>query len=473
VTAVSLGEDRGETAASGVLLFEQGRYEEAAAAFEKNLTDGSTTLRERALLALSYAHTDRLDAALKVADHARREAPSNSLVQLAYANVLYMDEQYEAATDAFSRVRRLEPSSEPALDGLVASLLKQSAAQLHAGELAAAEANIERVLSIAPSHPAALGLFVTLRKRQGRNEGIIDALEQLARQNSRAADVHAELARRYMETGRIEDAIRAYREAEAAGTDDPTTYLVLARHELPRATKSITLSRLHLAIGKGVQQAGALRVRLARRLDGNEQDWTEDDITAIEDIVRRSEEPISVIEDALALLERVHGDAAAFERDVRRLSEWYPSSRRLKIAIGRLLERNGSWEDAHRHWSAVLEAHPTLSAAQIGTARALDQLGMAAEARLAYRRALDRAPEHEHIYDALSRLYEGDESTLRQFYLDRLAINSRNPTLLEALAQLERHMGMADAAAGHRAARSRILEERRSDSSAASQAGDR
>ncbi|MFP3959450.1 MAG: tetratricopeptide repeat protein, partial [Spirochaetaceae bacterium] len=447
----------------GRTLFEQGRYAEAAQALEQALTAGRTHVRDRALLAMSYAHTERPAAALRVAEHAMDDAPDDPVVHLAYANVLYMDEQYEAAARAFERAREAGSSSRDARGGLIASLLALAQRDLRDGELPEADRHVQRALEVDPSHPQALALFVAIRERQDRDEGVIPALERLAERAPQAGDVRAELGKRYLEAGRTADAMDAFLDAEQRATDDPFAYLYLARRLADEAEDRQTVNRLHLAIGKGIERAGALRVQLTQRIDGGAEDWTTEDMEAIESIIERSEEPVAVIEDALAMLEDVHGDTEAFEEDLRRLSSWYPASTHLKAAVGALLERRGRWSEARRHWSQTVRDHPTLLDAHLGVARSLEELGRRRQARLAYRRALDRDPREPAVYDALRRVYRNDREALRTFYLDRIRMDGRNPVLLRAVADLEERMGLTEEAAEHRARRARILAEERAD----------
>lgn len=458
-----VAQEDADAAGRGRTLFEHGRYAEAAAAFEQALATAGVRVRDRALLAMSYAHTDRITAALRVAEHAVTDAPRDHVVHLAYANVLYMAEQHEAAIRAFERVLELDSSSDPAREGLVVSLLGLAQRELADGELSRAEGYVQQALDVMPSHPRALALFVTIRERQDRDDGVLRALEQLAERAPGAGDVRAELGKRYLRSGRPADAVREFLEAEERGADDPYTYLYLARRLAEDAERRVTVDRLHLAIGKGIERAGALRIQLAQRMDGNAEGWTAGDVEAIEHISERSEEPVAVIEAALEMLREVHGDSGAFEEDLQRLASWYPNSTHLKTAIGAFLERKGRWREAHSHWSQAVRDHPTLPAAHLGLARALEELDRLPESRLAYRRALDRDPRRRVVYDALMRLYREEETTLRQFYLDRIRMDGRNPVLLEAAADLEERMGLEEEAARHRARRAQIMAEERTE----------
>jgi tetratricopeptide (TPR) repeat protein len=430
-------------------LYQQGRYEEAIVEYESAMGTEALTIRDRALLALAYAQTDRLDAARRVARHAVTVAPSDPFVVLANANVLFQSKRYRMAEAAFARAYELDRSLIAARNGRIAALVNLAAASMEAGALGEADRLIERALQIDDRSVPALRAFVVLRRAQESDDGVVPALERLAELRPREAEVHVELARRYLATGREHDAVSAYLNAEAHGTNDPFTYLFLARRLRTDAGPARTADRLHQAIGKAIRKGGAIQMRLASRLEADQSDLTERELDDISAQARAMDETASLITESLALLRDVRSSPEAFRGDLELLRSWYPTSTHLETAYGRLLEEQGRWDAAYEQWRSLLDDHPMLARAHVGLARTLEQLGRDDRARLAYLRALDQEPENAAIYRALERLHTNELSRLRQALLDRYAIDPWNTTLLRSLVRVERELGLTDAADQH------------------------
>ena len=129
------------------------------------------------------------------------------------------------------------------------------------------------------------------------------------------------------------------------------------------------------------------------------------------------------------------------------------------MAVGRVLEEQGRFEEARAHWLEVLEDLPTTAEAHLGLARSLERIGKPEEARIAYRRARDLDPENPDIYAALLRLYAAEGEELLRLYGELYERERTNVALLDSWADLEERLGYAEQAAKHRM-RARALEQR-------------
>jgi Flp pilus assembly protein TadD len=468
---------------SGLSLFNQGKYSEAAAALESVLVMGRAGAVDMAVLGLCYVNLGRLEDARRILDKAGSLFPSNSLVFIALGTLDFTRKEYDSAVDHFSRAYRLEPGSVQAKNGMVASLVNRGAILFQSGKVADARKAFQdalaldpradqalrnmgivelkdgnakravelfdRALSASPSDPQLLQLLISALEAQKDRGRLIGAYTRLTKAQPENADAYAELGILLEEEGRLREAGDAFRRAEQRATEEPYPYLFLARLSLT-ASPAEASRLLRLAIGKAIQKAGALQAQAAQQIKEKQGTLAPEDLARLENASRAAQEPLGVFRESLGLLKSLSG-SRAFEAELADFSSWYPQSQELQEALGNLYQEEGRWGDALEVWRRLLGRHPTSSAAHRGMAESLERVGNLQEASTAYLRALDLAADDPAVYDGLERVYAGlgGEEELLGKLLDRSVLDSRNPLLLRRLGLLEGRLGRTAESQAH------------------------
>lgn len=462
-----------------IKLFNEGMFEQAAAVLEEALDQGKALPFDLALLGLSYLRLGRLPEAENMLERARSLDPFLAIVHLGLGNLRFEQQRFQEAYEAFNRAAEIEPHSQEAKNGMVASLINQGAEQFSAGGEKVAEEYFQQALAIDPysvpalrnlgilelerGHPAGaasylekarslapqdaqiLSLLVKAREEEGDATALMRELQRLVALQPRNSSAWAKLGLLYEQHGDDGQAEQAFDQAEQWGTDEPYPYYWLAKRR-----RSIALA--HLAVGKAIQQAGLFRLQAAQTVEKKQGELGEDELHLLKELSTRIAEPLTVLTDSLELLEELHGDPSAFRQDLMLLVDWYPHSLELKEAMAELSQRQGEWSEALSTWETVLKSHPTSIKAQAGRAKALEMLGQPDRAALAYRRALELDPRDEELYEGLFRVYRalGEERELLSLLEEQSLRDTRNPVLFGRLAALEESLGMTEEAQAHR-----------------------
>ncbi|MBN1836667.1 MAG: tetratricopeptide repeat protein [Spirochaetales bacterium] len=505
-------------AALGISLYNQGRLREAREVLEQVVAAGDAGAVELAVLGMSCVGLGEHDRAREVLLQAKELAPFSSLVHIGLGMLEFELGAYEPAYQHFELARQIEPDSQQAANGMVASLVNRAiqlyregqelqaeqllleARRIHPdaavvlqnlgliekdkGNLDRAAQYFEQALELEPRNPLLIGLLLELEKlalekqrggsggnteRGGAGSGeppgpaaLIRLYRRLLEVQPDNAQAQAELGVLLNEQGQPGEAERAFLEAEALGTEEPYPYLFLARLSRERGDEgSRILSLLHSAIGKAIRKRSGLQLQAAGTIRQTEGQLGAKEMKALQRLSSLADEPRAVLLEALELLEKTHESRQAYEQDLRRLGSWYPHSPELAVALGRLLEAAGRYGQALDLWIGIVEDLPAATEAHLGLARSLEHLGRLEEARIAYLRTRDLDPENREVYPALLRLYEaaGREQDLLQHYRELYARERTNVALLDAWAELEERLGQAEQAAAHRL-RARALEQR-------------
>ena len=480
--------------ALGISLYNQGRLVEAKEVLERVVETGTAGFLELAVLGMTCIKLGELDRAAQILEEARRQGPFSSLVHIGLGMLSFEQRDFESAYESFDLARRIEPDSEQARAGIVASLVNRaillyregrdqhaveflqealridpravtvlqnlSIIERSRGDLERAASHLEAGLNLEPANPVLLGMLIQVRTDQGRREELAELYRRLIAVQPRNALAYAELGVLLEQEGDLQAAERAFLKAESLDTEEPYPHFYLARLSRRQgAEQKLILSRLHSAIGKSVRKSAALQMQAAGAIQGSEGSLEPEQIETLQRLSAQVEQPRQILREALALLEETHGSTEAYAGDVQRLSDWYPHSLELRVAVGRVLEEQGLFAEARLHWLEVLEDRPTAAEAHLGLARTLEQLGRLEEARVAFRRARDLDPENLDIYAALLRLYAAEEEELLQWYGELYERERTNVVLLDSWADLEERLGYAEQAARHRL-RARALEQR-------------
>jgi Flp pilus assembly protein TadD len=259
----------------------------------------------------------------------------------------------------------------------------------------------------------------------------------LAHADPAPAEDFALLGRLYAEQGREQEAETALEQARLLESEDPFVYFWLGRRQS-------SPQRLLEAVGRVVRRRGLLDAAAMQALSGA----SKPDPDAAAEAERLRLELEGLFRESLRLLRQLE-NATLYERDLRRLIAWFPSSRELKTALGRHLADEERWGEAAGQWQGLLRTDPQVAEAQLGLAIALERLGRGEEAALAFLRAVELDPRSPAIYDGLVRAYAGREQELHTLLSDRALRDTRNPVLFRRLAWLERRLGLEQAAAEH------------------------
>ncbi len=329
---------------------------------------------------------DHLDAAgLPPAEAAR--------LPLALARELIAAELPERASNALSRTapsERLTPELEAEVEAI--------RGELHAGggDPGAALASWERALEIDPSNLAALlGIGEHLRTVAGDARAALAPLRRAVEAHPDAADARLALGRALRETGRAREAVEIL---EAAARGNPPARIAPFLHmewgrachasgdsecairELTRYFRgwrgvvrpaevsldaALDLGGAYMAEGRLHEALEHLQV--AAELGGSLASWNRD----------RAREALQ------------RGDAESAESHLRRAIEWHATDAQSYHILGDLLMTQGRWEEAHAHWTALLERHPDDRLGLRGAVDSLSRLGRLGEAVPLIRRLID------------------------------------------------------------------------------------
>ena len=482
--------------AFGISLYNQGRLAEAKEVLERVAESGTAGALELAVLGMTCTKLGELDRAEQILEEAKRRHPFSSVVHIGLGMLSFEQGDYNSAYESFDLAWRIEPGSEQARAGIVASLVNRaiqlykegreeqavellqearrvdpeavavlqnlSLIERHRGNLDGAAEYLEEGLSLEPGNPVLLGMLIQVRTDQGERAGLTDLYRRLVAVQPRNALAFAELGALLEQQGDLRAAERAFLQAESLDTEEPYPYLFLVRLSRKRGEQADgILSRLHSAIGKSVRKSAALQMQAAGAIQGSEGTLEPEQIETLQQLSARAEQPRKILREALTLLEETHGSTEAYAQDVHRLSDWYPHSLELRVAVGQVLEEQGLFAEARLHWLEVLEDLPTAAEAHRGLARTLEHLGRLEEARVAFRRARDLDPENPDSYAGLLRLYAaaGEERDLLRLYEEIYERERTNVVLLDSWAVLEERLGYAEQATRHRL-RARALEQR-------------
>jgi len=462
-----------------IKLYNEGMFEEAVRVLEEAMAKDKAGSFDQALLGLSYLRLGKVQEAEAILEQARRRDPYLSIVHLGLGQLRFEQRRFEEAYQAFSRAAELDPGSQDAKEGRVASLINRGAEHFSEGEEQSAEkkfrealdldpdsvpalrnlgilelergnpdraaAHLEKARSLAPTDAQVQNLLVRVREEQGDRDGWMRDLQRLVNLQPRNPDAWAKLGVLYEQHGNDAQAEAAFCQAEQWGSSEPYPYYWLARQK-----RSVSLA--HLAAGKAVQKAGLLRFQAAQSIEAREGALGEGDLQMLKELSVKINEPLQVLADTLVLLQELHDDPSDFREDLLLLNDWYPHSVELKEALGEFHQNQDAWAEALAIWETVLRAHPSSVKAQSGRATALEMLDRPDEALLAYRRALDLDPRAAQHYEDLLLLYQklGREEELLSLLREQSLRDSRNPVLFGKLAELEERLGFPEQAVAHR-----------------------
>jgi tetratricopeptide (TPR) repeat protein len=455
-------------------LFEQKKFTEAAAILEGMQKEGRAAPGDLVLLGMCDIELRELDKAGTLLDLAAVMEPRSVPLMNARGSLAFARTRYADAAGFFRTARRMDPGDRNASAGLVASLANlgveqfgqgktddarksfQEAVQLdprsvpalrnmgilelEKGDPSAAADYLERALDVDPHSVELLKLLFLARNRLGDAAAMLAILDRLEAAQPADPEPFAVKGRLLEARGDAAQAQEEFEKAAQRGSQDPLPYLRVGAARRDRYM-------LHDAVAKSVQLIAAFEIQASQAVGKAKK---AEDLQGAKLLTTKVEEVRATLASALSLLREVDGDAL-FQEDLSRLQSWYPGSVDLSSALGRLFAEKQKWDDSLAAWERIIGDHPLDTEAQEGAGRALENLGRADEAIMAWRRALESDSRSAEVYAALRKLYSGKEADLRTILLDRSYRDTRNAVLFRELAKLESVLGLEADAAVHSA----------------------
>jgi tetratricopeptide (TPR) repeat protein len=455
-------------------LFDQKKYAEAVVILQREQRAGNPSPADLVLLGMCYTELGELEKAGTALDTAALLAPRSVALLDARANLSFARKRYEEALGLFREAHGIDPSDKNAVMGMVASLANSGVElfgqgkteearrhfqealmldprsvpglrnmgilELEKGDPGTAAEYLERGLALSPKNVELMKLLFLARNRQGDTAAMLPILDQLIEAQPGDPEPHAMKGRLLELQGKPTDAMEEFARAAERGSQDPLPYLRVGASRKDRFL-------LHDAVSRAVQLISAFEIQASQAIGKARK---AEDMQGAKLLVTKVEEVRATLSSSLSLLREIDGDAV-FEEDLARLQSWYPGSVDLSAGLGRLFTEKGRWKEALSAWQRILREHPLDAEAQEGAGLSMEKLGLAEQAIMAYRRALESKPNSAGLYAALRRLYAGREGELREVLLDRSFRDTRNALLFRQLAELETSLGLAEDAATHSA----------------------
>jgi tetratricopeptide (TPR) repeat protein len=247
--------DHAQTLERAERAFDAGHYAEAASLFEKAHQE-SPACESLFGLGMARYRLKQVDAALIALQSAVRCDPNRVVAQLALAEALAENGNYNEALVSYGRVLKLEPGNSSALQGAAAIYLRgkihnkavevleqlvraaPSDPQVHAdlgseyvamGNPEGAELQFQEALRLKPNHPPALLGLANVHLRKGEETQAIALLQKVAALVPDAFEPRFLLGSAYNRLGRYPDALAELKRAQRLGASDSELYYHLAR----------------------------------------------------------------------------------------------------------------------------------------------------------------------------------------------------------------------------------------------------
>lgn len=469
-------------------LFRAGRYHDVIQTIESARYLNLIEAQDLLLLSVAYANTGQPEQSRRVLTEAEALDPADASIQLAMGSLALVSEDLAEAVVRFRRAHQLDPASQATIGVLTAALINFGAQRIKEDNRIEGYELFREAAAINPSSVVALRNLAVLSFQDGEMEEAASLADQALLLAPSDADLHklrvealrrtespysqirlaaalqgllavnpgnitalALLGRTLDELGNEADALDLYVRSAELGSRDPVVYDRLADHAIDKNNYEKALSMTHLAITQSIQAASRLRLDATNSLeDGELTSLSEQDWEQLTDIVNLMEEPLAILDRSIDRLKAIHRTTEELEADLKRLTEWYPSSLELHESLAAFYTDQNRWSDALTSWKLILSRNPNHGTAHLGMGRVLWETGRQDEARLAFRRALEAEPEEPRVYIALTSAYGIRLSELREILLERTLRDDKNPTLFEELAAIEEKLGIIEQSETHR-----------------------
>ncbi len=455
----------------GRKLFSEAKYDKAIKLLQIARSRGETTGRDLALIGIAYYKLKKPKEARKTLEEAKKQYPQEPLIYIGLAYLAFEKKEYSEALRLFQKAQTLKPNLREAKNGLVATYINMGVEAYAKGNPQKAENLFKRALDVKPDSVEALTnigiikqdenkideaisyftkalkyksnnakilkfLAESLKIKKGlRSKELLFVLKRLANAAPFSPYPFEQLGRVYERMGKKEEAFKAFSSAYERNSEDPYIYYWLANYNYNNGEKKKVPSLLYLAIGKAVQKIGMIQIGAAKRIDQKKGKLTKEDLKALKKLGTLMEEPKELLHKSIALLHRVRKSKKDFEKDMEKLSSWYPHSTDIKVAYAKFLEKQNSLQKALNIWLEIVEKHPYNTEAHLGLARIYQKTDKTAKAISQCKRAIDIDDKNEEAYRLLIDLYlkANNPKGLISFLEDRFQINKYNKVLINQM----------------------------------------
>jgi tetratricopeptide (TPR) repeat protein len=347
--------------ARGQALFAQGDYTKASVEFRNALQISPKNTTARVMAASAAEKLGNLRAALGLYQSAVEDAPDDVDAHAGLARLLILGGAAPRALDVLKPALDKHPDN-PEL------LTLRGAARL-VTDRAAATADVQRALQLAPTNEEALALRVRLYQDAGDPAAAVKLLTDALRQLPQSTDLHAILADVYQRIGNSAQAEAQWR----------TLVAFQPRQQRYRTELALFYTRAH-------------------RLDDAQR--------VLEEAVKATPGSDAVKLELVDFLAAERTPAQA-EQALRAFSAAQPEDEDLRLLLGALLQRHGRSEEAQAAYNEVIRREDTgpkgLIARDRLAAMAADQ-GRDTEARSLLAQVLEKDPRDSDALQLRARL---------------------------------------------------------------------
>lgn len=308
-----------------------------------------------------------------------------------------------------------------------------AAVLLAAGDVEAAEAEVEKALAAAPDYATALKQKFGILEHRGALDEALELSDRLMKTEAGTNPVFlARVARVYEKAERTDEGIERFRAAVAGGSPMfgvPLSRLLMGRGDLDGADAA---ARHVLERDVLNPSAMATVVQIAQqrgRLD------------SVEPLVQRALQvnPRSVMHlNWMAIVREADGDFQAAEKLLRNALQIDPDHGGSMANLGAFLGRHGKAEEAVPLLERALRIEPGNVQARVNLGTAFGRLGRLGEAIEQFEIAVDGGLEQTVVYNALARAYgqQGDLETAAGWLERSLELDPSQEQVRQMLEQL-------------------------------------
>ncbi len=268
----------------GMLLYRQGKYDDARVALEQSLRTEQHPLtylflglshyslerfelalnqfqnaldispefeRARVLVALTLLKQERIDDAITQIQRVVRNNPNNAYARNILGSALLAAGQLDRGMAELEAATNLDPT-------LVEAHLQRGAIRLSQGELSAGEEDLIRAVHVAPELLNSRLMLVTHYLRQKNYPAAIETLNEGMTGTSQDALLNNYLAAAYFSQNRPQQAIVALQAAQKANPDYLTPYFNLASYHASQSDYDQALEQLNAVLSREADNLRAL-----------------------------------------------------------------------------------------------------------------------------------------------------------------------------------------------------------------------
>lgn len=343
-----------------------------------------------------YRESGRVDDAIAAYERALELGPATTAAYLSLGALLHENGSRERALEVFQAGLEVEPDDQDLLFNAAVTSLELD--------------RLEAALSLAQRGSGRRGadvrfdqLRAAVLRRLDRHEESVRALEDARRKSPRDPRILYALGNAYHDVGRAEDSIRAYRDALERDGDFLRARYNLGAVLFEQGRYAEALSEYGLALapiieafenGQDVDPVHARAFRNLGAIHVQNESWEGASVAYARAVSLQPEDPSSQFQLGMVRFRLGDAEAArsALERVLELSDEGRPTAHLVLAKIARQDERH---EDATRHAEVAVEEldGSDREDALVLLAETRSLLGRSEEARDAYRRLLDLAPD--------------------------------------------------------------------------------